>query len=663
MADPRIDILISARDQASKVFADLGDKAHLSMKQVQAGLQIGGAAMTAFGAASLKMIDTARDLNSKLSQTAITTGTSAAEMRKLALSVTDVTFPLDSVAATFETLARAGVRNTEEIAATAKAFDTLADATGSSAEVMAEALVPAYKVFGVELPKTAADLDKFSWLAHNTMVDMGDFAEAMKYVAAEGAGLGVTMDDMVAILAVLQDRGIQGSAATRLFRTAVTEAVKEGISLNDALGITNDTLAKYNQRIGVDAVNATMKYADAANTQYGIMDKLKQKFSELTLEVGTSLQPMESLFGAMTALGTAAIGLSLILPKLAASLGAITALITGPVGLVVAVGALGTAWALNFGGMRDTTDSFFNNLKDQARQASPMGTILFGSSDKWERMIGEMGPQTVKMVQDIGTAASIASTSADGMFNGISAHLAKLGANWNILSGLLHPKEVIKEIDDWFLTITLGAENSLKTLADEARKTWDEVNNSIEDSTDKIVGSLAEMADAAMRKFREVKLTAQMNIYEMSDYYGNEAAYMASQLGENLGAAWDGVKEKTEAATEAAKLYFSRAGEGEQVTVASYDVAMAEWQRIADMYASPTFKAGGFATPEGANYMTPQLPLPPGFVALGGIAPPTIYPNVPNGVQVIFQGPVYGMDDFNSKVNAAVRDSRVRGGG
>jgi len=125
----------------------------------------------------------------------------------------------------------------------------------------------------------------------------------MNYVAKEGGDLGVTLEDMISIMAILESRGITGRAATMLFRQAVTEASDTGKSLNEVLGITSEELENYNTKIGTDAVGATDKYAQAAETQYGLMDKIKQKFQEMALVAGSFLEPLEPILGVMTALG------------------------------------------------------------------------------------------------------------------------------------------------------------------------------------------------------------------------------------------------------------------------------------------------------------------------------------------------------------------------
>ncbi len=321
-----------------KSIAEVQTKTSSAFQKLQKNIVPVTAGMAAVGAAGLKMIDTAREMNAQLAVTGLTIGKTEAEMRKLALETTNVTFPLKSVLNTFDLLVRAGVKTDWELKAVANAFDALADATGSSAEVVAEQLIPAYKLFGIELPKTSQEMDKFTWLTRNTTVDVSDFAAAMTYVAREGNTMGLELEDMVAIMAALEAKGVTGAAATMTFRTAITEAAKENKSLNDVLGISQEEIEKYKLQLD-SATGITDDFAKAANTQYGIMDDLKQKWDELALVAGSFLTPLEPVLTGMTALSTVILALNVLrIPKLIAllggagllgTLGAVAAALTG----------------------------------------------------------------------------------------------------------------------------------------------------------------------------------------------------------------------------------------------------------------------------------------------------------------------------------------------
>ncbi len=318
-------------------------KTKASLESVAKGLKVAGAALTAVGVAGLKLSSDARKLNAELSTTAITLGASTKEMRDLALATTNVTFPLQSVIDTFDILAKAGVKDTAVLQDAATAFDTLGDAVGSNAETMADVLIPAFKALGEDIPQTTEELDKFTWLAEHTTTTIEEFGSVMNYVAMYGENLNVSLDDMVAIMAVLESKGKGGATATRLFRTAVNQASDGAVTLNEALGISQSEIDAFREEID-SATGSTQQYADAANTQYGIMDKLKQKWNEVALVIGSFLEPLEGVLAGFTALGPVLLSASLILPKLSVAIaavrGAFSAML-GPVGLAVtAIGAL-----------------------------------------------------------------------------------------------------------------------------------------------------------------------------------------------------------------------------------------------------------------------------------------------------------------------------------
>lgn len=324
------------KTQFSDGMNKVADDTEKGAQRMQKGMRIAAIAITAVGVAGLKLVADARKMNAELGQVAITTGLTTGEMRNLALSLSNVTFRLKSVIATLTLLSRAGVRSKEEMAAIANAFDALADATGSEAETVADQLIPAFRVFGLELPKTAEELDQFTWLVKNTLINLPDFASVMDYVAMYGSELNVTLEEMVAIMAILNDRGMSGAAATRLFRTAVSQASSGTATLNEALGINNELVGEYITKIGTDAVGATRKYYEIANEQFGIIDKLKAGWEDLTFAVGSFLTPLEPVFAMMSGLGPILLMLSMTsIPQLIAN---VKLLVTSFIGLAAAAG-------------------------------------------------------------------------------------------------------------------------------------------------------------------------------------------------------------------------------------------------------------------------------------------------------------------------------------
>lgn len=392
-------------------------------QRMQRGMRIVGAAITAVGIAGLKLVADARKMNAQLAQVGITAGKTTAQMRGLALELSNVTFRLGSVINTLAILTRAGVTDEEQMKDNANAFDTLGDAVGSSAETVAEKLIPAFKFFGEELPRTAEGLDRITWMSKNTLLAFTDLGSVMDYISAYGQDLNLTFADVISMLTILADRGGTAGSITKLFRTAITQAANEGVALNEVLEITNEKLAEYNTKIGTEAVGTTQAYADVANEQFGIMDKLKSAWEDLTLSMGSALTPLEPIFALFTALGPLLIAMSFTtLPVLIANLKAsATALIGWAVAAgkavaaaVVLAGAKIWAWAstipvagivLGIAGVAALIASIVLIKKKAAAAAAGLaeGGIVTRPT---RALIGEAGPEAVIPLSKAGLMGS-----------------------------------------------------------------------------------------------------------------------------------------------------------------------------------------------------------------------------------------------------------------
>lgn len=276
-----------------------------------------GAAMTAIGGAFSAIIASSKGMNAALGVTAMQLGVTQEELRNLALETTNVTFPLEEVQKTFDLLTRAGMTSTEEIQIAANAFDNLADATGYEASQITEIMIPAFNAYGIELTSAGNYTDMLTHLMRNTTISMEDFSSTIDRLSPDISTMGLTMEQTVAVLEALADKGIQGSAATREFRTAVSAAKGDQTAFLAALGLTADQLGPYKEKLA-NATGMTTEYANAANEQYTILDKLKQSWSEITLRVGSALTPLEGVFGVMTALGPIMMGIGPIMSAFSA---------------------------------------------------------------------------------------------------------------------------------------------------------------------------------------------------------------------------------------------------------------------------------------------------------------------------------------------------------
>jgi len=488
--------------------------------------KVAGTAMTGIGAAMLAMTASARETNAEIKQTALQLGVADEEMRALVLSTTNVTFPISEVTASFDLLTRAGMRNKDEIAATATAFDTLGDAIGLPASQVIDVMIPAFNAFGIELTDAADYTDYFTHLTRNTTVELADFSSMMNYLAADLGTMNLGLVDSVAVLEALAAKGVQGGAATREFRKAVTEADGDVTRFYAALGLTEETVAKYAS--GLDnATGMTQQYAAAANTQYSVIDKMKQSVAELTLKYGTLLTPLEAMGPVMTALGPVIIALSASNWALATSIKATTisliaqsaAFFATPLGWVVlAIGGVITVLYIlekKFGLVTKAVDAFSSGIHrlidwfqdklepaiNLARRAherfgdkllfllGPIGAVAYGVKKLWEHFktaeteadkaaaeveqfgtaVEQAGQKTAKADRETERAATLLADlnrAFEIAHGGVAAGTVSMD-EFTTAMGTLHPE--IREYE----SLLRRADTATDELADAQRKLGD----------------------------------------------------------------------------------------------------------------------------------------------------------------------------------------------
>ena len=297
-----------------------------------------GAGLTAIGGAAILLADNSRQLNADLGQTALQLGVTSDEMRTLALETTNITYPLDDVVSSFDLLARAGMRNTAEMQRTGNAFSDLGTALGYSASELAESLIPAFNAFGVPLEEVEDHIDAFTHLLRNTTVDLSDYASMVNYLAPQLDTMNLSIEDSVAVMEALADKGIQGGAATREFRKAATAAEGDIKKFYEALDLTTDEVEVYAREVR-GATGITKEYAAVAETQFGTIDHLKQSWSELSFQIGSAIEPFEGVAVAATAVGGILMGLGPALQLVSAAKTAYTTVTTAATAATTAFGA------------------------------------------------------------------------------------------------------------------------------------------------------------------------------------------------------------------------------------------------------------------------------------------------------------------------------------
>ena len=368
----RLYVLLGMKSTLGEDTAKAGAEVKKFEKEVLDASKKVGAGLTAIGGAAILLADNSRKLNADLGRTALQLDVTTEEMRALALETTNITYPLDDVVATFDLLTRAGMRNTAEMQRTGNALSDLGTAFDYSATELADMLIPAFNAFDVPLGEVDQHIDAFAHLLRNTTVDLSDYAAMVNYLAPQLDTMNLSIEDSVAVMEALADKGIQGGAATREFRKAATAAEGDVKKFYEALGLTADEVEVYAREVR-DATGMTKEYAAIAETQFGTLDHLKQTWSELSFQIGSAIEPFEGVAVAITTLGGIMVGLGPAIQLVSAAKTAYTtvttvataattaftaALMANPAALAaVAIGAVAISLGAYFLAARKATDA------------------------------------------------------------------------------------------------------------------------------------------------------------------------------------------------------------------------------------------------------------------------------------------------------------------
>lgn len=333
-------------DEAVDAALDIGnatDDASESLLNIDRRGVAAGGALAGLGTAMQAMLDDTQELRESLGRTAASTELTTDEMTGLARSLNDATFPIEDATATLDALSQQGVETEAELERLALASDTLADATGTSAESIASDLGPAVRGLDGDLNALETSADTFTVAIRNSTLEADDLGRVLERSSTELKEMGVQSDEAAQMVAAYADAtGKSGRQAARDFSSAVRDADGDTEALKNELGLTEEQVAAFSGELEENR-GTTERHAAAANDSLTAMDSLRAGFDSTRLALGNYLGPVSAAAPALQGLGVAAIALSTInFGALAPSFAAVSAAslpVTAP--LLAIGGALG----------------------------------------------------------------------------------------------------------------------------------------------------------------------------------------------------------------------------------------------------------------------------------------------------------------------------------
>jgi hypothetical protein len=309
MADPKVAITISAKDQASKQFKAVGSAGAKAGKAIAQNWKAAAAGIAAAGVGLEAMARQARDTNVELEQMAIAMDTDAETLRQLALETSNVTFPLKDVTQLFKLAGQQGLETGAQLQEFATFWDTVADAINGNAVALAENAI-GLQAFGVAVGNEAEAMAALGFIQSDTTAGVEKFLQTLTKLAPDAEKVGVSINEMAAIIGILEKRGLSGRVAIAELNQVMTTAEGREDFLR-GMNLNNKEL----QAMVGNVEAAEGKIQDMANVVMENMtmtERATHALKEFAFQHGELMQAASMLSGPLMAIATGitAIGLA-----------------------------------------------------------------------------------------------------------------------------------------------------------------------------------------------------------------------------------------------------------------------------------------------------------------------------------------------------------------
>ena len=349
-----------ANDVEIKITAD-GSNAEAGIGKVKTGFQrmkdsiiknrkAIGLGMVAMGAGIEVVAKQQQGLTESTRKLGNATGMSEKEIRDMATSLSNATFPLDSALELMKLGAQQGLESADALKKYANFWDTVGDATGLSAEALAKAGA-ALGAVGVEVGNESELLGAFGLITDESTQSVQDFLNGIALLAPEMSAMGISVDEAAVIMTAMErELNLTARTARTEFKEALEQSETGLAGVMEQLGLTEEQLAKYSAKLG-ESTEVMGEGAAAFASTMTVTDKLKSSLKDLAFANGAVIEkasvlapifmaagPIMAGFTTITGLMTPILhGAKLAFIGLNLSLGPIALIIIG-IGLAIAAG-------------------------------------------------------------------------------------------------------------------------------------------------------------------------------------------------------------------------------------------------------------------------------------------------------------------------------------
>jgi hypothetical protein len=508
------------------------------------------------------------------------TGMSEKEIRGMATSLSNATFPLDSALQLMTLGAQQGLDSADALKQYAAFWDTVGDATGLSAEALAKSGA-ALAAVGIEVGNESELLGAFGLITQESTSTVQEFLDGISKLAPEMSAMGLSVDEAAVIMTTMErELGLTARTARTEFKEALEQSETGLAGVLEQLGLNESQLATYRTKLE-ESTGVIQANADAHASTKTVMDKFKSTLSDLAFANGALIEKASLLAPILMATGPVVMGFSGIMGLLNGitltstfsfmglnvAMLPVTAIIVG-IGLAIAAGILiWKNWDTIINALKKTLDvlkatfnTVFNFIKEIVSRVFTKITDIYNSKLGWILPAGPL----IKAILFL-------KNNWDEIWNGIKAT---------------------------FNTVTEAMVSTFRTVKGTILGIWDGLVSGIKASVNLIIGAI----NMFIRGINNIKITLP-------------SISAPKWLG---GMKWGG-----------------------------FSIGMPQIPEI------PSLAQGGIVNR-------------PTLAMLGESGPEAVVPLGRGGagmtVNLVINGDINGMDDFEQKVTSVIRDAVLGGG-
>lgn len=373
-------------------------------------------------------------------------------------------FSATEVAQAQEMMASAGFNSNQIYAAMPGVMD-LAAVSGGDMALASEAAATAVNMFGLEAGKATHVADVFAKAAADTNAEVGDMAEAMKYVGPVAGAMGISLEETAAAIGIMSNAGIKGSQAGTTLRTAMTR-----------LANPTDKMKEVMESLGLEFFDSEGKMKSLSDITNELRDKTAGLTDEQKSAALSTLFGKESLSGMLALVNASPDALAKQTQALRDSDGAAKQMAdtmnSGTAGAIEnlkgALESAGIAIGERLAPYINKAANFISKLVDKFNQLpGPVkdAIVIFGI------IAAAIGPVLIIIGQLISAVGTIMS-----VFGGVEGAAAGLSAAFGILTG---PIGIVIGIIAGLITILIIAWNTSETFRNTIINGWNTIVSAV----------------------------------------------------------------------------------------------------------------------------------------------------------------------------------------